>query len=147
MANKGLDERQVRIRDSIGNQTFILQLYLLLIDAALYGLGFRWINYPANIMIILSICSGIYVIRLIAANAFLGPSAKTQRPLLKVVLTVFLAILVSVAVLVLAKNTSLSSPGHIEEISAPILFVTAGVALLIAFITFFISQARDRDDE
>jgi len=147
MNKKGLDEMQIQKRNSIGNQTLILLVYLLLIDAGLYGFGFRWVSYPANIMIILTICSVIYVIRLIAANAFVGPSAKTQKPLLKVVLNTVLAVLVSAAILVLMKNASFSNPGQIAEMSAPILFIAAGVAILIAAITFFIHKIQDREEE
>jgi len=147
MNKKGLDEMQVQKRNSIGNQAFTMLLYLLMFDVGLYGFGFRWVSYPANVMIILSLCSGIYVIRLIAANAFVGPSAKTEKPLLKVVLTMLLAISVSAAILVLMKNASFSSPGQIDEMSAPLLFITAGVAILIAATTFIINKIQNRDDE
>jgi len=147
MNKKCLDERQVQKRNSIGNQTFILLLYLLLLDAGLYGFGFRWVNYPANIMIILVVCSGIYVTRLIAANAFVGPSTTNQKPLFRIVLTMLLAVLVSVVTLVLLKNTGFSSAGQIDEISAPVLFITAGVALFIPALAFFIGKIQDKDDE
>lgn len=147
MNKKGLDEMQVQIKNSIGNQAFIMLLYLLILDAGLYGFGFRWVSYPANVMMILSLCSGIYVIRLIAANAFVGPSAKTEKPLLKVILTMLLAISVSAAILFLIKNASFSSSSKIDEISAPLLFVTAGVAILIATITLIIAKIQNKDDE
>jgi hypothetical protein len=147
MNKSGLDEMQVQKRNSIGNQTFAMLLYLLMFDVALYGFGFRWVSYPANVMIILVICSGIYVIRLIAANAFVGPSTISRNVPLKVVLIVISAILVSAAIFVFIQNVSLRSPGHIDEMSAPLLFITAGFAIVVAAVTFVINQIRNRDDD
>ncbi len=75
MNKKGLDEMQVQRRNNIGNQVFLMLYYLLMIDAGLYAYGFRWVSYPANVVIILTICAGagIYVVRLIKANAYVGP--------------------------------------------------------------------------
>lgn len=147
MNKKGLDEMQVQKKNLIGNQAFAMLLYLLMLDVGLYGFGFRWVSYPANVMIILSLCSGIYVIRLIAENSFVGPSAKTERPLLKVVLTTLLAISVSAAILVLMKNASFSIPEQIEEMSAPLLFITASVAIVIAVTTIVIKRIQNRNDD
>lgn len=80
MDRSGLDEMQQSKRNKIGNQCFLLLLYLLLIDGGLYGFGFRWVEYPANIMILLTLCSGIYVVRLIAANAYVGPNKGKTGP-------------------------------------------------------------------
>ena len=147
MNKKGLDEMQVQKKNSIGNQAFVMLLYLLMLDAGLYGFGFRWISYPANVMIILTLTAGIYVIRLITANAFVGPAAKTEKPLMTVVMTMFFAALISAAILVLMNKTSFSSPGQIEEISAPLLFITAGVAMVVAITTLIIKRIQNREDE
>jgi hypothetical protein len=44
-------------------------------------------------------------------------------------------------------NTSFSSPGQIEEISAPLLFITAGVAMVVAITTLIIKRIQNREDE
>ena len=59
---KGLDELQLKQRNSAGNQMFMLMFYALLLEAGLYGLGVRWLNYPANIITIISVCMGIYLV-------------------------------------------------------------------------------------
>ncbi|MFU8794282.1 MAG: hypothetical protein ACNA7Z_02785 [Dethiobacteria bacterium] len=41
MNRKCLDEMQVRRKNKIGNQAFIMILYLLMLDLGLYGSGFR----------------------------------------------------------------------------------------------------------
>ncbi|UNC92295.1 DUF6773 family protein [Candidatus Contubernalis alkaliaceticus] len=146
MNKKGLDEMQMQRKNKIGNQAFLMLLYLLMLDAGLHGYGFRWVNYPANVMIILTICSGTFVVRLILANAFVGPSAEEEKPFLKVLLTMMLAIVVSAAILVLLKNASFSNPNQIDEMAAPILFITAGVAIVIAVTTIVIKRIQNKND-
>jgi glucan phosphoethanolaminetransferase (alkaline phosphatase superfamily) len=145
MNKKGLDEMQVQRRNSIGNQTFLLLLYLLLLDAGLYGLGFTCVSYPANVMIILCLCSGIYVIRSIAANAFVGPHTKAERPLLGVVMLTLVAVLASAVILISVKNAGFSAPAEIEGLSAPLLFITASVSLVIAVVTVVIKRMQDKN--
>ncbi|MFA5636488.1 MAG: DUF6773 family protein [Anaerovoracaceae bacterium] len=147
MNNKGLDEMQAQRKNKIGNQTFLMLLYALMIDAGLYGFGFRWVSYPANVMIILSVLSGIYVVRLISANAYVGPSSQREKPLPKVFFSMGLAVVVSVAILLLVKNASFSTSSQIDEMAAPILFITAGVALVIAVATIVINRIQNKKDE
>jgi len=117
-----------------------------MLDAGLNGFGFRWVSYPANVMIILSICSGIYVVRLVSANAFVGPSTEKEKPFLKVFLTMVLAVAVSVAILVLLKNANFSNPSQIDEMAAPLMFITAGVAIVIAVTTIIINRIQNKKD-
>jgi hypothetical protein len=51
MSKNNLDEMQLQRRNKIGNQTFIILFYLLMIDIGLYGFGFRWLNYPVNVFV------------------------------------------------------------------------------------------------
>jgi len=39
MNKKGLDEMQVQRKNKIGNQTFLMLLYVLMLDVGLHGLG------------------------------------------------------------------------------------------------------------
>ncbi|SMP68087.1 DUF6773 family protein [Anoxynatronum buryatiense] len=147
MNKKGLDEMQVQRKNKIGNQTFLMLLYMLMLDVGLHGFGFRWVSYPANVMIVLTIFSGIYVVRLISANAYVGPSSEKEKPFLKVFLTMGLAVMVSVAILVLVKNASFSNSSRIDEMAAPMLFITAGVAIVIAVTTIIINRFQNKKDE
>ncbi len=147
MSSKGLDEMQLQRKNKIGNQAFIMLMYLLLLDAGLYGFGFRWISYPANIMVILTICSGIYVVRLITGSAFVGPSTEKRKPLLRVFLTVLVSVLVASAIIVMLRVASFSNNSQVDSASAPILFIAAAVALIIAVITGMIKNTQNKDDE
>ncbi|MEM5767446.1 MAG: hypothetical protein AAGU32_04060, partial [Bacillota bacterium] len=93
----GLDEMQREKRNTIGNQMFMLMFYALLIDCGLYGAGIRWLAYPSNVMVIMMVCMGIYLVRTIAANAYLPPKAQTRRPALIVAAVVLSAVLAAAA--------------------------------------------------
>lgn len=146
MNKHGLDEMQLHRKNKIGNQSFLMLLYLLMLDAGLYGFGFRWVSYPANIMIILTFCSGIYVVRLIAGNAYVGPSADKEKPVLKAILTAFIAVAVAGAIIVLVRNASFSN-NQIGDMSAPILFITAVTAIIIAVTTDIIKKKQNSESE
>lgn len=146
MNKKGLDEMQIYRKNKIGNQTFILLLYLLLLDAGLYGYGFRWINYPANIMIILTLCSGIYVIRLIRNNAYVGPSSHKENALLKTLLTTIVSVGLAIMMLVFLKNVNFSEQNQINNMAAPVLFITAIVSILMVVATSIITKIQNKDE-
>jgi len=143
----GLDEMQIQRKNKIGNQSFLLILYLLLFDAGLYGFGFRWISYPANIMLIITFCSAIYVFRLIKGNAYAGPSPDKEKPITKVLLNVIIAVFVAFIMIVLLKNAGFSHSSNIDDMSAPILFISAAIAIMIAVITMIIKKIQNRDNE
>ncbi|MDF2934674.1 MAG: hypothetical protein K0Q90_47 [Paenibacillaceae bacterium] len=76
---KGLDEMQVKRRDHIGNQSFLLLFYLQLLDIGLRGLGVTWLEYPVNIFVIMLVVMSIYLIRLIKAGAYAGTVEKKTK--------------------------------------------------------------------
>ena len=79
----GLDERQREKRNRIGNQCFMLLLYALLLNIALYGAGIKWFPYPADVMVIVTVVAFIYLARIIASNAYLPPSTYRARGRMK----------------------------------------------------------------
>jgi hypothetical protein len=146
MNKKGLDEMQLQRKNKVGNQSFLMLLYLLMLDAGLYGFGFRWVSYPANIMIILTICSAVYVVRLIKGNAYVGPLTDKEKPVLKVVLTIVGAILFAMAITLLLKDRGFSKDNMIDNMTAPILFITSITGIIIVAITSIIRKIQNKDD-
>ena len=146
MNKKGLDEMQIQRRNNIGNQAFLMLLYLLLIDAGFYGYGFRWVSYPANVMIILTVCAGIYAIRLIKASAYVGPSTEKEKPVLKISMTGLVSILVAMGIIILLKNAGFTDVGQINDMSAQILFSAGFAGIAIAVITVVINRIQNKDD-
>lgn len=144
MDRSGLDEMQLYKRNKIGNQCFLLLLYLLMFDAGMYGFGFRWVSYPANVMIILTVCSGIYAVRLIAGNAYVGPAAGKEKTALRTMLTTLIAVGMGLAVVFLLKTAKFTT-GNIDNMAAPILFIVAAVALTVAATVAIINRVQNRD--
>jgi Flp pilus assembly protein TadB len=143
----GLDEMQKERRNHIGNQMFILMFYAFLLDAGLYGFGVRWLAYPANAMIILMVCMGAYLIRTIAANAYVPPGTQRRKPGLSLILAaVFAAALAAYAVFFFV-NSSVQPPADAANgYSALILFIVSAVGLLISLAVLAIKKAGDKDD-
>ncbi|MBP1762631.1 MAG: hypothetical protein H6Q64_2173 [Firmicutes bacterium] len=142
MNKNQLDEMQTQRKNNIGNQSFLLLMYMLMIDAGLYGFGFRWIDYPANIMIMVTICAGIYLIRLINSNAYVGPSTQNQRTVLRIMLTVGMTVAIAAGIVVLLKHTSFTNTTQLNEMSAPIMFITGAIALIVALVTLVIRRSQ-----
>lgn len=146
MNKKGLDEMQVQRRNNIGNQAFLMLLYLLILDAGLYGYGFRWVSYPANIMIILTICAGIYTVRLIKANAYVGPGTEKGKPLLKILMTGLVSVLVAMGIILLLKTASFTDVGKINDRSAQILFAAGFGGIVAAVVAVVTNRIQNKDD-
>lgn len=144
MDRSGLDEMQRFKRNQIGNQCFLLLLYLLLIDAGLSGFGWRWLAYPANIMVLVTICSGIYVVRLLAANAYVGPARGEDKTVGRTILTSATAVAIALAVLFVLKNTRLAPRTGINDAAAPILLITAAVAITVALTVGILNRLQNK---
>jgi FtsH-binding integral membrane protein len=127
-------------RNKIGNQMFMLMYFALLIDSGLYGAGVRWLDYPVNVMVIISFNITIYLVRLISLNAYHPP--KTHN---RTVITLILAITFSIA---LAIALSISQIAKITNGNSRILlFIICAVALIGISITAVIKKINCNKDD
>jgi TRAP-type C4-dicarboxylate transport system permease small subunit len=141
----GLDEMQKGRRNSIGNQMFIFMSYALLLDAGLYGVGIHWIKYPANIMIIITVCMGIYLVRMIAANAYLPPKAQNRKTVIALIIAIAFSIALTITAFNLFGNLSAqSASGDANDNSAIILFIVSAAGLFISLIVTIIKKVNDK---
>ncbi|SHO53033.1 hypothetical protein [Anaerocolumna xylanovorans] len=141
-----LDEMQKEKRNSIGNQMFMLMFYALLLDSGLYGGGIRWLPYPSNIMVIIMACMGIYLIRIIGANAYLPPRTDSKKTVISSVIAVIFSVVLVVAAFWLFKSLSGSSaPEASNDNSALILFIVSATGLFISLIVAVIKRANEKD--
>lgn len=143
--NNGFDEMQRDRRNAIGNQTFILMFYFLMLEVGLHSAGVKWLAYPANILVIIMICMGIYLVRLIAANAYLPPRANNSKTLIIIVI----AISISWVIIELISTGKLSLPlvaYESNDNSAIILFTVSVIGLIIAGIVAMIKRINDKKD-
>lgn len=146
MKKNNLDEMQIQNRNRIGNQTFQLLFYLLLIDVALYGFDVRWIAYPLNIILIANLCCGIYLLRIIRSDAYVGPKQQTKRHLNTLVFLIILVIFLSVLFVILINQNIL--PVSIDkDNSAVVLFITSIVSIIIVTTLMLISKVQNKREE
>ena len=139
----GLDEMQKERRNRVGNQMFMLMFFALLIDSGLYGAGVRWLDYPANVMVIISACISIYLVRLIALSAYHPPKTQSRTQI-----TLIIAIIISSALAVLLSITQIADKTN--DNSAMILFIVSAAGLLgilIAAVIKKINSSKDNKDE
>ena len=147
---KGLDERQRAYRDHIGNQCFLLLLYGILIDTALNGAGVKWLPYPANMMALLTVCGGIYQVRIILGNAYLPPGESAPRKRRKtMILAAFSVAVAAVAAVVLLRSSVLPVQDAASggDISSIVLFIISAVSLVIALVAGLIQRRRDKEKD
>lgn len=141
---KGLDELQVKRRNSIGNQMFVLLFYILIFEAGLHGAGFRWLNYPANIVVIASICMGVYLVRLFINNAYLSPSSQRRKIVIALIMaSIFFVALIGAGVYLYSQQQL----NGILNSSSLLLVIVPAVGLLISLIVFAIQKSNDKFDE
>ena len=74
----------------------MLMFYALLLDSGLYGAGIRWMRYPANIMVIIMVCMSIYLIRTIAASAYLPPKAQSRKTVISLIIAIAFSVVLAV---------------------------------------------------
>ncbi|WP_058300479.1 DUF6773 family protein [Gorillibacterium timonense] len=144
--NNGLDERQKERRNSIGNQMFMLMFYALFLDSGLYGSGIHWLPYPANSLVIITACMGIYLIRTIAADAYLPPKAHGRKTTVSAILAIVFSVVLAIAAYRLFGRTTPATGTETNDNSALILFLVSAVALLISLIVTIIKKANDKKD-
>lgn len=142
----GLDEMQKERRNHIGNQMFLMMFYALLLNSGIYGFYSQWLRYPVSVMIIITLCMIVYLVRIILANAYLPPCA-THR---KILAPVLLSVLFSV-VLVISAPRIFGDPPPLpaddgDGNSALILFIISAVGLVVAAVVALIQRASANAD-
>lgn len=142
----GLDEMQRERRNNIGNQMFMLMFYALLFNCGLYGIGVRWLDYPGNVMVIISVCMAIYLVRLISANSYLPPKAQNRNTVIILIISIISSITLAIAAVNLIGRSSSQALANNNDNSAIILFVVSAVGLIIAIVAAIIRKINNRDD-
>lgn len=146
MRRNELDEMQLQTRNKFGNQAFTLLFYLLLIDIGAYGFGFRWVQYPTNVFVIMLVCMSYYLIRSIWSNAYIGPEAKSRPAGRKTVyVTAIAAFAAAVVILAATRNFTQPQVTNADDNGAIILFIISAGSLVIAFIVSVIAKRQNRD--
>ena len=143
----GLDEMQKAQRGNIGNQMFMIMFFALMFDCGLYGYGIRWLEYPANVMVIITVCMSIYLVRLIARNAYCPPQHNKRKSAITFIITIVLSILLGAGAAKFFAPIHAQIPGSPDDNSAVILMAVSGVGLLVAAIVAAVKKAANKDIE
>jgi len=144
MNNKnGLDEMQRQRRNSIGNQMFMIMFWALFLNIGLYGAGITWLKYPTDVIIIVSACMFVYLVRLIVSGSYLAE--KEQKGISWVNrLTMIIMSTVAVVVISLSRISGTNEPWS----NAVTIFVTAvAVGSIIALVTLIVKRVRNKDND
>jgi len=143
----GFDEMQRERRGNVGNQMFMLMAYALLIDCGLYGFGVRWLNYPANVMVILMVCLGIYLVKLIASNAYFPSNAQTRKITIPLIIAIAGSALLAIVLINLFGESLPQVTENSDDNSAVILLIVSAVGLIAAAIVAAIKRANSNYEE
>ena len=148
MRKNQLDEMQLQKRNAIGNQSFLLLSYLLMLDIALFGFGVRWLAYPVNVFLIILVSMAYYSIRTIWNSAFAGPEETNGKPVKRAAYTAAIGVITAIAAIFIAKSNLIKAPAVVEgDKGASILFVAAVVMLLIFGVVGIIAFRRNREKD
>lgn len=145
MRKNELDEMQLQKRNMIGNQAFMLLFYLLMIEIGLYGFGFRWLQYPVNVFIIMLACMTYYLTRIIWHSSFVGPQKSGNKNTRKTVYLTGGVGFVAAVTGFIAQKYFINTPTNGDDNSAMILFVFAIVLIIIVVGVSLISKRQNRD--
>jgi len=139
----GLDEMQRERHNRIGNQMFTVMMLAFLVNVTLYGLGVHWLDHPMDTMVIVTACSGVYLVRVILAGAYQQP----RKPKRKV--TIVIVILVTVLAGVMAMSLRRLPVDVSEEANDYAAYILMGVSvtgLLGAGIASVIRRRLDGEE-
>jgi len=148
MRNNELDEMQLQKRNKIGNQVFMLLFYLLMIDIGLYGFGFRWLNYPANVLAIMTACMTYYLIRIISTSSFVGPQQSSKRIARKTRYLIGASGFVAAITAFMMQKYFIKVPAtNADDHGAMILLVFSIVMIIIIAGVKIIAKRQNKDDD
>ena len=148
MSKNNLDEMQLQRRNKIGNQVLIILFYLLMIDIALYGFGFRWLNYPVNVFVIMQACMGYYLIRIIWGNAYIGPQIAGTATWKKWVILIVATGAVAAAVVLLSQKDTIKISNEAgNDNGALVLLIISVISLLMALVITLVKNKQNKKND
>lgn len=146
-SKNGLDEMQVKQRNNIGNFMFMLMFWALMLNNVLYTAGIAWLPYPVNIMVIITVCMGIYLIRLIAANAYLPSKEPAKKSAVGLLITVLLSIGLGCLAMFFFRQAPAEAVQDSSDYSALVLMIISIGSLVAALIMAVIKRIKNKENE
>jgi peptidoglycan biosynthesis protein MviN/MurJ (putative lipid II flippase) len=146
-SKNGLDEMQKQRRNSVGNQMFMIMTYLMFINIGLNSFEITWIGHPASTLLIVVACLTIYLVRLIALNAYLPAREQSSKTRLigALVGSIVIAIVISVFIFLYQTDVDVSETLNVNE--AVVLMIASSVGLMIVLIVAVVKKANNKNDK
>jgi len=138
-----LDEMQKEKRNAIGNQMFLVTFCAILFQAWLDRVGITWLPYPANIIILVTVCMGAYLVRTICTNAF-WPEKPRRNGIRDMAPSISLGLFAVTLVCVLSARAAFTSGS--SNHAAWLVFAVSGLSWLAVLIAFLIRNAKDKNE-
>jgi archaellum biogenesis protein FlaJ (TadC family) len=135
------DEMQTQKRNQIGNQSFSLLVWLLLLDTLLYNLGIRWLQYPMNVFMIVMVCCGVFIIRTALDDSLVAPKQKSGKSITLILITTILSMATVAGLGFFIKLHVVPSKG--SSVGATLLLVISWGVLIIAAVIYLVRRHRE----
>lgn len=149
MGTSKLDEMQLQTRNRIGTESFFLLCCLIIIDAILYGVGIRWLEYPVNTFFIMLLCLTYYSIGLLLRGAYVRTTTNKTKEIAKKATSSVISVLISsVIALVAIKSKLIKVAGTTKQNHDVKYLIAASVIILIILLAFMmVSKKKYEDDQ
>jgi hypothetical protein len=141
------DELQQSRRYLYGYQSFILLLFLLLIDQVISGISTVWAQYPSHAMILVLAGCTYFISRCVWGDALVGPKETPRKMTVRAAIIVLIAVVAAIVgglALVMSSNGRESAPSHGGGSS---LFLYCMVMWAVIGIVYLIKRIRGNKEE
>ena len=147
MLKQQYDERQMQRRNKLGYQTLLLLIVLLMGDVLAYNMGFRWVEYPTNILVIVSICSCVFLIRSAIYEVLVAPNTnvKNNASLTIAMMGITMAIIAFIDQFFGSYIHSTST--YASQLALTIISVLSYICILITIIICFFKRYKENKQE
>jgi hypothetical protein len=145
MNKKQFDEMQTQKINQIGNQSFILLVFLLMANTLLYSMGFQWAKYPMDIQVIIFMSIAYYEIRLALNNALISQKQMAKKPIM-FFLIVYVIAMAFVVVLPRFVKPAATHASQWDFGSILLQVISWGSVIIVAII-LFVNRHREDDND
>ncbi len=149
---QGFDEMQRAKRDHMGNQMFVLLYFLLVANSLLHNFNVKWLEAPADSMVLATACMGVYIVRLIKMDAYLPARVQgTRKPYVTVIPVFIFAFVLAGFLAKMAEPRTPGDSGALDERGESILMMTLAVCWVVSVVILAVkwrqSKKHSAEDE
>ncbi len=140
--NSNFDERQVQTRNEVGNKCFLMLYFLLMIDLLLPNYGVEWAASQISVLVIMTLCMGYYLIRIVLAGAYVSYRTENRK---KVYLIVGLLAILTTIMAIIRRTSFFKENVNIFDSDFLHLFIFLFVFFMIIMVFRTISIRKNNE--